>query len=316
MNKYLEKIAGNRLVRHIAENRENFPLSRLLGLAEKGVLKTPEQLLPGRNFGANKQFVETSKKHGLKPREGDWVDDGIVYPGTSTVDRRVLSDGQYRSRSLQYDDGTKMQHIAVPPLYDPIPGNHVENLRRLHDTHINNHETFEMDEGFRLIDKGFKRPLPKLPNISQPSEDFRTATHWSPAVLLRESRDMSSNPYAHVGPPSTNLKAFSALTNEAKRTGANLQTLMTQRRLAPTDISSLIPMARLQTGESGLVKALQGGKPYQSNPTSSDIRRARNTPHAESEALTDKVKGNLYNRVKMNAQLAHDTTRGNPAYRN
>lgn len=37
MNKYLEKIAGNRLIRHIAENRENFPLSRLLGMAERGL---------------------------------------------------------------------------------------------------------------------------------------------------------------------------------------------------------------------------------------------------------------------------------------
>jgi len=316
MNKYLEKIAGNRLIRHIAENRENFPLSRLLGLAEKGVLKSPEQLLPGRNFGADKQFIETSQKHGLKPVQGDWVDEGIVYPGTATVDRKVLSDGKYRSRSLQYDDGTKMQHIAVPPLYDPIPGNHVENIRRLHDTHVNNHETFEMDEGFRLIGKGFKSRMPNATSISQPSEDFHTATHWSPAVLLRESRDMSSNPYAHVGPPSTNLKAFSALTDEAKRTGAKLQTLMTERRIAPSDISSLIPMARLQSGESGLVKSLQGGKPYQSNPTSADIRRARNMRHAESEALLTKAKGNLYTRTRLNAQLAHDTIRGNPAYRN
>lgn len=316
MNKYLEKIAGNRLIRHIAENRENFPLSRLLGMAEKGVIKSPEQLLPGRNFGANKQFVETSKKHGLKPVEGEWVDAGIVYPGTSTVDRRVLSNGQYRSRSVQFEDGTKMQHLAVPPLYDPIPGNHVENIRRIHDTHVNNHETFEMDEGFRLIDKGIKRRVPGQPNLFEPEQDFHTATHWSPAVLLRESRDMSNNPYAHVGPPSTNLKAFSALTDEAKRTGANLQTLMTQRRIAPSDISSLIPMARIQSGESGLVKSLQRGKPYQSNPTSSDIRRARNTAHAESEALLNKAKGNFYTKTKLNAQLAHDTIRGNPAYRN
>lgn len=310
MNRYLEKIAGNRLIRHIAENRENFPMSRLLRMAEEGLIKSPEQLLPGRNLGAKAQFEQTAKKYDMKPIEGE-MSTLFMPTNTAVVQRQYLNNGKYLSES-GLANGRPFQQTAVPPLYAPVPGDNIANIRRLHDTHVNNHETFEMDEAFRMMGSGKTRTLM---GQTYPTERFRAETHHNPAVLLRESRDMSSNPYAHIVPPSTDIGDYRRLVSEAKKRGIKEQVLATERRVSPMDVSSSLPSSREFSGEAGLVRHLQGGTPYQANPTSSQIRRARNITHEESQQVLDNIKGGVFNKAKRAAALTNDTTRGNKAYR-
>ena len=320
MNKYLEKIAelekssGNRLVRYISENRDNFPLSRLLSLSEKGVLKSPEQLLPGRNVGVKKQFEEVSKRHGLIPEEGK-VSTIIPQLHKSIAERKIDATGNYRSRVASTSDGRRLGEVVVPPSYPPVKGNAEENIRRLHDTHIANHETFEMDEGFRLMNRG---EVSEVFGMKFPSDTFRTESHWNPAVLLRESRDMSHNPYAHVVPPVSRMIDFKRFQHAVKKRGGDLATEMTTQRMMPVDVSSNIPLYRqTQSREADLVRTLQGGRPYQSNPTSSEIRKARSMKHEDSQAILDSARDvGRFQKVKDLAQLSNDQLRGNWAFRN
>lgn len=331
MNKYLVKIAelekasGNRLVRYISENRGDFPLSRLLSLSEKGVLKTPEQLLPGRNLGVKNQFEEISKRHGLIPEEGK-SSSFIPVPAKSVAERRVDPNGNYRSNvgtrlpgnGFMASGGTRYAEVVVPPSYSPIKGNHQENIRRLHDTHMANHESFEVDEGLRMMGEGrfgnIRSPIGDI----HPSPDFRTESHWNPAVLLRESRDMSHNPYAHVVPPVSRMIDFKRFQNAVKKRGGDLATEMTTQRMMPVDVSSNIPLYRqTQSREADLVRTLQGGRPYQSNPTSSEIRKARSMKHEDSQAILDSARDvGRFQKVKDLAQLSNDQLRGNWAFRN
>ncbi len=320
MNKYLVKIAelekasGNKLVRYISENRENFPLSRLLSLSEKGVLKSPEQLLPGRNVGVKKQFEEVSKRHGLIPEEGK-VSTFMPQLHKSIAERKIDATGNYRSMVASTSDGHRLGEVVVPPSYSPIKGNHQENIRRLHDTHIANHETFETDEGFRLMNRG---EVSEAFGMKFPSDTVRTESHWSPAVLLRESRDMSHNPYAHVVPPVSRMIDFKRFQHAVKKRGGDLATEMTTQRMMPVDISSNIPLYRqTQSREADLIRTLQGGRPYQSNPTSSEIRKARSMKHEDSQAILDSARDvGRFQKVKDLAQLSNDQLRGNWAFRN
>lgn len=312
MNQYLEKIAGNRLIRHIAENRQNFPLSRLTRMADSGVIKSPEQLLPGRNLGAVNQFNATAKKHGMAPVEGP-ADTFFASSSVAKVDRGINPGGQYRSLSLKNEYGHPIQQTVVPALYPPVPGDHVANIKRLHDTHVNNHETFEMDEAFRMMGRG---RTSKMMGNTLPSEAFKTESHHNPAVLLRESRDMSSNPYAHISPAATEINKYRKVSKATAKSGGDLKLNSTNERVAPLDVSAAIPTLREGSKESVLVQKLQSGRPYQSNPTSSEIRRSRNMLHADSQAILDDARGGVLRKAKTLAQQANDIARGNAAYRN
>lgn len=305
MNKYLEKIAGNRLIRHIAENRENFPLSRLLGLAEKGVLKSPEQLLPGRNLGVKNQFNSMAQKHGLKARERPV---SMLFPSldTAVADRAVAVNGKYYSKMGMTEDKSRVYiENKVPPLYDPVPGNHVENIKRISDTHANNHETFEADEGLRKFRRGM---------IEDGTE---TNGHHNPAVLLRESRDMSNNPYAHIVPPQPNKDEYFKFVEQARRQGKDLAEEIQRSRILPVDPSADLPLYRARSGEADYVSQLQRGKPYQSNPTSSEIRRARRIPAADSKSFFDnRPKAGFFKRKLDDIREAYDNKKGNSAFRN
>ena len=313
MNKYLVKIAGNRLIRHIAENRENFPLSRLLDMAERGVIKSPEQLLPGRNFGALAQTDRMIRKHGMEPIVGELDGDAALKRGKALVTRATLPNGEYSSLSVK-SKGEPAQLLSLPRLHGPDPGNHVENIRRLQDTHVNNHELFEMDEAFRAMGRGRTKSLDDS-TISSTSRYEVDGDHWNPAVLLRESRDMSSNPYAHISPPSDFRDRFSKLQQEARESGRPVSELVDTRRLPERDLSASLTSFRTASGEAGLVKALQRGKPYQSNPTSSDIRRSRNVTSTQSDYLLGdalQAQGGGYN---ASVQGSRELRLGNLAYR-
>ena len=306
MNKYLEKIAGNRLVRHIAENRENFPLSRLLGLAEKGVLKTPEQLLPGRNLGVVNQFTDIAQKYGLKPKQGVAIP---AFPrmGVAIADRGVSVGGGYTSTvGFRGDASRPFAEVRVPPLYNPVPGNHAENIKRISDTHTNNHETFEMDEALRTLKK-----------TGLLGDGYNVKSHNNPAVLLRESRDMSSNPYSHIIPPAPKKDDYFKFVEDVRSKRLDLGEEILKRRILPVDPSADITRYRRKSGEADFITRLQNGRPYQSNPTSSEIRRSREVPAAESAAFFEnRPKPGFFGRVKDDLQEVYDIKKGNSAFRN
>jgi len=305
MNKYLEKIAGNRLIRHIAENRDNFPMSRLLGMAEKGLIKSPEQLLPGRNLGVKNQFNATAQKYGLDSRDRPV---SMLFPSldVAVADRSVAINGKYHSTMGMTEDKKRVFiENRVPPLYDPVPGNHVENIKRISDTHTNNHETFEADEGLRKFRRGMLE------------DGTETHGHHNPAVLLRESRDMSNNPYAHIVPPQPSKDEYIKFIEQTRRQGKSLAEEIDKRRILPVDPSADLPLYRARSGEADFVSHLQGGKPYQSNPTSSEIRRARRIPSADSEAFfNSRPKPGFFKRTLDDLREAYDKNRGNSAFRN
>lgn len=311
MNKYLEKIAelekssGNRLVRYISENRENFPLSRLLSLSEKGVLKSPEQLLPGRNLGSKNQFEATARKYGLNIVDQDPSKYLPHKPGTAAISRGLNRQGGYSSKLSGYNPGNVSTHNTVPPLYAPVHGNHEENIRRLADTHVGNHETFEMDEGLRMVfGKGYNPATSHL-------------GHHNMAVLLRESRDMSSNPYAHVVPPLYREDVPSKVINESMSKGLPIDKELEKYRAVKYDTSAAIPESRNRSGESYLISILQAGKPYQSNPTSSQIRKARSMTSDEVQSILGRrVKSKRFTSTLQGKIEEYLDRRGNKAFRN
>ncbi len=304
-NRYLEKIAGNRLIRHIAENRENFPMSRLLEMAEKGLIKSPEQLLPGRNLGVKNQFNATAQKYGLNTSERPV---SLLFPSlnVAVADRTVAVNGKYYSKMGMTEDKSKVfVENKVPPLYDPVPGNHVENIKRISDTHANNHETFEADEGLRKFRRGML------------ADGTETHGHHNPAVLLRESRDMSSNPYAHIVPPQPNKDEYFKFVERTRQQGKNLAEEIQKSRILSVDPSADLPLYRARSGEADFISHLQRGKPYQSNPTSSEIRRARRMPTANSEAFFDsRPKAGFFKRTLDDIREVYDSRKGNSAFRN
>ena len=313
MNKYLEKIAGNRLVRHIAENRENFPLSRLLGLAEKGALKTPEQLLPGRNLGAVNQLEGIAARNGLTIQRGDIDLNAHQMANSMRVQNRLLSNGGYGGFARKdINTGGSYSNIMVPPLYQPMKGDIAANIRGLHSTHVNNHEAFEADEAFRAIKGG--RTDTTMGNLIR-GEDFKVAGHNNAAVLLRESRDMSSNPYAHISPPSTNFLKARSVGKDAKKLGVDVRDLTDSSRAVPVDIVSALPSVRVLNKEDKLISSLMKGRPYQSNPSSSEIRTARKLSRGEAEdEYTSIQSANAKDSGKL--KYLHSILRGNSAYRN
>lgn len=313
MNKYLEKIAGNRLIRHIAENRENFPLSRLLGLAEKGVLKSPEQLLPGRNLGAVKQLESIASRHKLKVAPGDIDLNAPQSVGTLRLQNRLLEGGNYGAFSRMSMDGReRYANMFVPPLYKPTKGDQVANIRGLHSTHVHNHEAFEVDEAFKAMRDG--RSDIMYGNVVR-GKDYTVAGHNNASVLLRESRDMSSNPYAHISPPATNFVKAKSAAKAAQKLGVDVRDLIDSNRAVAVDASSALPALRANLKEDKFVSILMRGRPYQSNPTSSEINRARNLKEGQGQALYDTVRDDNYSRLDKVRHL-NSVLRGNSAYRN
>lgn len=313
-NKYLEKVAelekvsGNRLVRYISENRGDFPLSRLKSLSSQGMIKSPEQLLPGRNLGAVNQFNATAKRHGMVPREGVVSDSEAL--GVAKVQRQSNLHSDYFSRSMR-SGNSNVQQTKVPALHSPVAGNDVENIRRLHDTHVSNHETFEMDEAFRMMDRGRSR---NVSGLTLPSLDYHTVSHHNPAVLLRESRDMSSNPYSHISPPAIRVsKPLSVARSAAKEGEKDAANIISSQRAIPYDTS--LPVTRGVSGQASLVSSLQRGRPYQSNPTSAEISRARNVSPEDSQRILDSHTGGALSKIKSQFTATRDIMLGNKAYR-
>lgn len=317
-NIYLEKIAGNRLIQHIAENRKDFPLSRLMGLVEKGVLKSPEQLVPGRNLGSLNQLDALTKRHKLSI-QGVAAQPSVNVPANVvTVKRGISKDGGYSLSGMSMDGRSKFQQLSIPTLRPAVPGDVSANIRQLHDTHISNHEAFEMDEAFRAMKEG-RLDLNLDTRTMTPGRNFTVAGHNNAAVLLRESRDMSSNPYAHISPTSTNFKESRRLSELAKRTGMDFQDIVERNRAVPLDVSSALPTVRVAGKEDKLVSKMMGGRPYASNPTSSEISRARRLPEGEAQRQLDEIKGRESGKVSTlvaKARFLHDAIRGNSSFRN
>lgn len=313
MNKYLEKIAGNRLIRHIAENRENFPLSRLLGMAEKGVIKSPEQLLPGRNLGVKNQLDAITSRHKVKLQHGDIDINAPQEVGTLRVQNRLLSDGGYGAFSRMSTNGReRYANMFVPPIHNPVKGDVESNLRGLHSTHVNNHEAFEVDEAFKAIRDG--RSDVMMGNVVR-GKDFTVAGHNNASVLLRESRDMSSNPYAHISLPATNFIKSNLVASKAKKLGVDVRDLIDSNRAVPVDVVSALPSLRSNNKENRLVSTLMNGRPYQSNPTSSEISKARKLKPGQGQGMYDDITQDGHTKVDQLKYL-HSLLRGNSAYRN
>lgn len=323
-NIYLEKIAeiykqaGNRLVQYISENRKDFPLSRLMGLVDKGVLKSPEQLVPGRNLGSLNQLDAMTKRHRLSI-QGVTAQPSINLPANvATIRRGLYNDGGFSASGMSMDGRRKFQQLSMPSLRSAVPGDVSANIRQLHDTHVSNHEAFEMDEAFRAIREGRVDLNPDV-GMMVPGDKFKVGGHNNAAVLLRESRDMSSNPYAHISPTSTNFRENKRLTGLSKKTGMDFQDTIEKNRAVPLDVSSALPTVRVAGKEDKLVSKMMGGRPYTSNPTSSEISRARRLPEGEAQRQLDEIKGResgKINTLVAKARFLHDAIRGNSSFRN
>lgn len=314
----MQKVAGNRLVQYISENRKDFPLSRLMGLVDKGVLKSPEQLVPGRNLGSLNQLDALTKRHKLSI-QGVAAQPSVNLPANvATIRRGLYNDGGFSASGMSMDGRSKFQQLSIPALRPAVPGDVSANIRQLHDTHISNHEAFEMDEAFRAMKEG-RLDLNLDTRTMIPGRNFTVAGHNNAAVLLRESRDMSSNPYAHISPTSTNFRENKRLTGLSKKTGMDFQDTIEKNRAVPLDVSSALPTVRVAGKEDKLVSKMMGGRPYTSNPTSSEISRARRLPEGEAQRQLDEIKGRESGRINTlvaKARFLHDAIRGNSSFRN
>lgn len=313
MNKYLEQLeksAGNRLVKYISENRGNFPLSRLKGLTEKGVLRTPEHLIEGREKGTDALIKAISKRHGAnevieeKPRL-------LVSYGTTYVNRQTQPLGQYSMATMRSPDHGPLSQLNIPARAQGTKGDWAGNVKRLGDTHVGRHEAFELDEAQRQIAKGRVRYDPNSTSKDALPSGNQVYSHTSPAVLLRESRDMADNPYAHLTAPSDFKKQVKSMIETQKNP---LRTIT--RDEAAVDVPGALNVLRYNSGENRFIRALQRGKPYQSKPTSSDIRRARNMPDQKAKDLEKEFepKG-ILEKLKRGVNANVDMYRGNPAWR-
>jgi hypothetical protein len=320
-NIYLEKIAemqkeaGNRLVRHIAENRESFPLSRLLNLADQGYLKTPGQLVQGRNLGSVNQLNAIADRHGLQIRSVDSIP-MFAPPGKVNVHRGLDEKGMYFSQTFSNGLNT-YQNLRIPSLTPATTGDHVLNMKKLNDTHIANHEAFEMDEGLRMLRSGKKRSA-GFGNVEPDSESYGVATHYNPAVLMRESRDISSNPYAHVSTKVTNIVGAHKEARLAKKRGTSIEDAIESNRAIPFDISAGLAAARKLEGEDKFVSSLMGGRPYGSNPTSAEIAKSRNLPAGQARQMLSDIQEDTYGGIKgkwNKLKAFTDLYRGNSASR-
>lgn len=313
----MQKVAGNRLVQYISENRKDFPLSRLMGLVEKGVLKSPEQLVPGRNLGSLNQLQDITKRHKMSLTEVN-NHPMVELPANVTTVRRGFSDkGGFSASGMSIDGRRRFQQLSIPTLKPAVPGDTLTNIKQLQDTHLANHEAFEMDEAFRAMREG-RVDIDHVTGMVIPGKDFRVAGHNNAAVLLRESRDMSSNPYAHISPPSTNLLEHKRLAKLSRKTGLDFHDEIEKSRAVPVDASSAIPTLRSMAKEDKLVSSMMGGRPYQSNPTSSQISRARRLPEGDAQRRLDEIEQENSGRVSNlvgRAKSVYHLLRGNASFR-
>lgn len=190
---------ANRLSRHIADNREKYPMSRLQELQDRGVLRSPAQYLEGQTKGTRAMADAILRRGGVTPDLRTYEARPINVIPKTNINESYHPEAQYETKVTSYHPGTGVMHadIRVPPLLGPS-GNVAEDLRRLQDVKAHRHEFYEYDESRRLLQKhGPNIGLDKVP---------RVYSHVSPAVLARESLDRGHDPYDHIVPPAMSVR--------------------------------------------------------------------------------------------------------------
>lgn len=279
MNKYLlkaaelNKEASNALTRYISSNRGDFPKSRLLDLVDKGALRDPGTILRGRLKGMDKQVEELGRKYNYVERQHK-VDpdvnreygmtvtatnaDGryVVHPsGAVEHQPRLVGNTYYPSRTYDFND------------FDSVSRGFV-------DANIASHE--RVHEAKEVI-KSIRQTLP----------DQKIFGHQSPNVMIRESTDVHSNPYAHLVPPAV------------------------QRNEYP-DWPVIRSFNRSASKDANLVRALSG-LPYGSKVPNNIYRKISSLQTSQVSQIAKKVKDST--RDYSAAELGYSPEYGGTLYR-
>ena len=184
MNKYLIKIAGNRLIKEIMKAPGKFDVK---GLTEKGFVRGMDQYAEGLGKGN----ASLAKQHGTSIK---------IVDHNSPMQQKVelLQSGGYRFSSGFFGKGVEARNHdtfrsrALSPLHRAFEGDAHNNLT--HQMGVR-HEVHEARDAKELMPRGmFGGENPNHKNVGYMARDGKlVGNHMSPGVLMRESND-----YRHI----------------------------------------------------------------------------------------------------------------------
>lgn len=257
MNKYLEKIAEiekialNRLTKHIIENRHAFGKEELEGLYRKGALRSPLQIMRGQKDWDKEQLGKLKIRHerltgAVKDRfesaYGGGAAAGAYLPARKSIVGNIK--GPTRSHetaeAVEYNDSGMRRFAAQRNRRLNRP----DLRRKAKELELNDPEIKSMiPESVELMGKHFPGSAP----ITQGG--LLMGMHNNLAVLGRESNFLRTNPYSHVTPM--------------------------KHPQVPKDFGLTLPKLRGMTGEDRLVGRVTGKRFGVDKMTNKDLRKLR-----------------------------------------